>query len=436
MKLQKISPENNLNTIFTAHPEHVNNEYVSPAKVNPTPIYLDPDCAWDKTIQSFLEDHLVSIVTPDMLKWLDDEIKENVISILTSCYENGRVLEAQKKIAINNIEYSIVLKWVGSTNYARKTGAIDPWMRSDHFKHEESEKKALENFPFYESSGIYSRDKALLELERSQILDKMWIDCEKVLAIYELQEVLWENGEYVSVKELEDNNIISPSKQPVILIRAHKTNFRLLDLIILDKYKRNKSILPVIKHILSESERYWWTHNIDEYIQKLSTTIIENRLELIWKFEKINWEIWKDICRNISMFWEELDLWAMDLRKNQNLVLNPNFYIERYNQNMHQIFYWLSQMIKVIEENTEYKINHQELANQIYNTLLRWVINQEDTIKQLHDTGNWERWCWFKTVNESSISLVKSIFTFVRHYSHTSGYQKILKDRIEDKLWD
>jgi len=430
MKLQSISPETNLNHIFTIHPEHVNNEYVYPAKIDQTPIYIDPRCDENKKIRDFLESELVTIVTPDMLK---KSTKQDITDILQSCYENWRVLQASKKIVIDGTQYSILLKWIWSTAYTRETWAINPWMRGE-YTHKEEEKQALRRFPFYESSGIYSQEKALLELKRSKTLDEMWIDCEQVLGIYKLRYVLWENGDYVSIQELEKKNIITPWKKPVILIRAHKTNFRLLDIVMLDEYNKNASILPLVQHILNESKKYWWTSNIDEYIQKLFTTVIQNRLKLIWSFSKINGEFWQDICRNISMFGEELDLWAMDQRKEKNTSINPNFYVERYNQNMRSIFIWLSQMVDAIEKNTQYKINHEQLAELIYNILIKWVISQEDEIKELHNSANWEKWCWFKNINESSISLVKSLFVFVRHYSHDSGYQQILKRKIEEKL--
>jgi len=331
---------------------------------------MDPKCAWNQEIKEFLQSQLVTIVTPLMLETIKSSTQEYTTNILQSCYENWRVLKASKNIIIDNVEHSILLKWIWSTSYARETGAINPWMRGDIYKHEEEEKQALRNFPFYESSGIYGKEKALLELERSQILNEMWVDSEKVLAIYELEEVLWENSEYVSIKKLEEDGIITKWKNPVILIRAHKTNFRLLDIIMLEKYERKESITPLIDHILNESEKYWWTNDINEYIQKFVTTVVENRLNMIWEFGTLNGEFWQDICRNISMFWEELDLGAMNPIEDNYHIENPNFYMDRYKNNMQNIFVWFSQMINAIEENTKYKIDHEKLAESIHNTLI------------------------------------------------------------------
>lgn len=108
-------------------------------------------------------------------------------------------------------------------------------MKFDKINMENKEKNALQNFPFFESAGIYDKKKSLLELERSQLLQKMWIDTEIVLWIYEIEEVMWPNWEYISIQKLENDNIIEKWLNPVILLRAHKSNFRILDLTMLDR---------------------------------------------------------------------------------------------------------------------------------------------------------------------------------------------------------
>jgi len=435
MKLQEISPENDLHHIFTKHPEHVNTEYVYAAKTNNTPIYIDPGCAANKKIKVFLEHHLVSIITPNMLHKLRDATKENIIDILQSSYENGRVLTIYEKIVINDIPYSVVLKWIWSTAYARETGAINPWMRGDIYIHKEEEKQALADFPFYESSWVYWEEKALLELERSQMLHNMWIHSEKVLAIYKLEEIIWPNGNYISIQELEETGVITQWKKPVILIRAHKTNFRLLDIIMLDKYERNQSIPNLIEHILCEAETQWWTKDINQYTQKLFTTVIKNRLDLSWKFSRLNGEFWQDICRNISMFWEELDLGTMDPMKDDTYFRNPNFYLEHYKRNMQSIFIWFSQMISTLEENSEYKIDHEELAKQVYNTVVQWVIDNKEDTTELYEKYNWGKWFWFSEVNAFLRSLIRESLKFFTDYSNKCEYEKILREKIEEKFW-
>ena len=433
MSLPVLEKTNSLNEIFHNNPEHVNNEYVHKAIFKEDIVYISPDCSWNPEIMKFLEQHLVTIVVPNSIRKIQDIVQEETTQVLQSCYENGRVLQASKKLILDGVEYEVLLKWVWATKYARETGAINPWMKWDGYKYEDHEKQALKDFWFHEYRWIYSKQDAIDELERSEMLLDIWVDCEKVLAIYEFDEIIWQDGEYISVQELENKGVIVWWEEPVILVRAHKTNFRLLDITMLDKYQRTESIPNLIDHIVSESQKHWWTNNLDEYLQKLFSTVIKNRLKLSWKFSRLNGEKWQDISRNISMFWEELDLGTMDPMEDNFYTTNPHYYIGHYEDNLRSIFVWFSHLIKALDQNVDYKIDHQELANTIYQVIVDWISENKECIREVASENNWNKWSFTANPDHFIIELFKKCFSSFTNYSNRCEYEKILRERIIEK---
>ena len=49
-------------------------------------------------------------------------------------------------------------------------------------------------------------------------------------------------------------------------------------------------------------------------------------------------------------------------------------------------------MIDAIEKNSEYKINHEELAKEVYNTIVQWVIDNTEDITKLYEKYEWKKW--------------------------------------------
>jgi len=427
-----------LNNIFWKNPENINTEYVHKAKVNKTPVYIDPLFSENEELRDFLETNLVTIITPDSIEAVQSKVKKDNIRILQSPYENWRVLESDKKIIIDWVEYTVVIKWVWTTGYYRETGAIDPWMSFSGYSMREDEKESLKSFPFYEEAGIYDMDKALLELERSKALQEIWVDTERVLWIYELEEVLWEDWKYISIEELETNEIISKWLKPVILIRAHKTNLRLLDYIMLDKYDRKESITPLVDYVLEESEKYWWTENISQYLEKLIETILVNRLNLISKYSTLNWEFWKDVFRNFSAFWEELDLWTMIPMNNDSCFTNPNYFKDHYKREILTVFTGFNQIIKVIEKNTNHKIDHKQLADKVFNVIVTWIKTNKDELENYYRDNNWNKWESNEKYNFNNFLywFFKSCFSIVLDYMNSHEYTNILEKKVKWILGD
>jgi hypothetical protein len=333
------------------------------------------------------------------------------------------------------VQHEVILKWIWSTTYARDTWAINPWMRRDGYKMEEKEKQELEKFAFYDNSWCYTKKTALQELWRSKMLSKLWVDTEKVLWIYELSEVLWENWDYISIKELENQWTITNWMQPVILIRAHKTNIRLLDPIMMNEYKCWNSIQNVMDTILSDAKLHWWVENMDDYLQNLFEKVITTRLKLCWSFQKLNWCNWQDTCRNITLFWEEIDLWEMIPMKDNFYYDNPNYFLDHYKNNLHNVFTWFSQLVKNIEKHTEYQINHKLLADYIIKIIIDWIKENLEIIKHKFSKNDWCKWYSSWNINPFINSFVKKCFSpFIDYYS-TTEYEEIVSNKIKEKLW-
>lgn len=430
----KVTPNNrDLNNLFHKNPEYVNNEYVVQAKVKGTPLFLDPNIQWNNELLEFIQKQLVTIVTPNSFDNITDNIKKDTIEILQSTYENWRALQSSNNITIDWIEYEIILKWIWSTTYARNTWAINPWMKRDNYKMEEYEKEWLEKFAFYENYWSYTKEQALQELWRSKMLSKIWIDTEKVLWIYELDEVLGENWNYISIKELENQWTITNWMQPVILIRVHKTNLRLLDPIMMDEYRCWDSIQNIMDTILSDAKLHWWSNDIDEYLNILFENIITTRLKLCWSFEKLNWWNWQDTCRNITLFWEEIDLWTMIPMIDDSFYENPNYILDHYKNSLGNVFTWLSQLIQNIEKHTDYKINHELLSELILETIINWLEDNIKPFKKHFNSNSWEKWYGWN-FNIFFNELLKKCFNSFINYYPNNEYQEIIKNKIKNYL--
>lgn len=193
-----------------------------------------------------------------------------------------------------------------------------------------------------------------------------------------------------------------------------------------------ESIPNLVNHILEESQKYWWTNNINEYLLKLIEKILSNRLNLITKFETINWEKWQDIIRNISIFWEELDLWTMIPNQNNHIITNPHYFSEKFKNELTNIFTWIKTLIKSIENNTNFKINHDQIADIIYNTIISWIKSHKSELENYYKENNWND--WYENFNRFIYIFLKNCFSNFVDYIPENTYSKILQLKIEELL--
>ena len=100
-----------LQKLAKKEPDYVNTEYVYPCKVKEV-IYKAPLCEKDSHVFSFVQNHLKTIVTPHGYKALTKKSATELVDVLQSLYENGRVLESKDTITIDGKQYMMTMKGI------------------------------------------------------------------------------------------------------------------------------------------------------------------------------------------------------------------------------------------------------------------------------------------------------------------------------------
>jgi hypothetical protein len=202
----------------------------------------------------------------------------------------------------------------------------------------------------------------------------------------------------------------------------------------MDKYNHWTSIQDLMEHILSQSEKFWWITDINWYLWKFLSKFITTRLELAWSFDNINWEKWQDICRNITLFWEEVDLWQMIPMNDDWIYTNPNYVLDHYKYSLDGIFKWFQCFIETLEKHTNYQIDHAQLSESIYDIIVDWL---KDNIDVQREYYNKYWWCKLYGNIDSGLNqhlniLFKKCFSSFLNYIPQQKYQEILRDKLEN----
>lgn len=427
-----------LQKLAKIEPDYVNTEYVYPCKVKKV-TYECPLCKKDTHLFSFVKSHLKTIVTPHWHNALSKKTAIEQVDVLQSLYENGRVLESKDTITINGKQYIMTMKGIWSTNYCRTTWSINPFQERAGYQKDTLEHKLLSIFPYVDNSGLLPLKSALIEKDVSLRLESLWVDCEKVLAIHTLSDLMWPNGVYIPVSQLEEDGVIKDKKEPCIISRLQKTNIRLLDLYMMKDYGKKSLIKPAIKEILRVAKMHWWVEDINQYLSTLIQKVIKNRLTLSQYCDKINGSLWEDIARNMTCLAEEVDL--VTIEKYDHIPSNPHDFSDNYNNQMIPLMNGIRLFVTVIEHEWWYTVDHQLLADTIRETVKSFVIAHEEQLKKLfieqkrYERYNFSYWSKKKKSHDDAyISfralLVRKMFWFVTSYSSGIWYAKILKERL------
>jgi len=416
-----------MESAFYQTPEHINRECTLPCEVNPHPIYLNP-LVEGTSLEETIRQHLRTIILPHHARKLKGK-KREPLKVLSSPYECGRVLEADNTITINGQEHVLIIKGVGCTNKARTTGSDNPWMPRMHRSFKESDRQALSQFPFLDCLGILHRKHAMEELQAVIQFQNMGVDTEKILAIYEITHMPDEKGNLRTVSYFKKKGRIYPDAQPVLMVRAVKSNFRLMDLMILEELGKTESIAPLVDHVLHEA-RYLIgpaAASVQDYFLWLVRKVISQELPLILRGFEMSPGRWQCLSRNISVFGEELDL--EDVKRSKWVFNSTYGYLEEVERHARNIFTVLNFFGRAIYINTAHQLDYHEFANVYFEAAegvleafnLRWLA---DKIKR---KGNRK---WAPDLDD----LRRAVYSIFLNYTICGDQGSILEKRMKERI--
>ena len=305
------SANTRLETIFQNTPTYINREATLPCRVHDKPIFMDPALKGTRA-EMRIRENLRVIVTPATLAQLTPE-QWSHLRVAASPYECGRVLEMDTRLLINGVPHIVTRKGGGSTRFTRETGNENPWMMGHHRDFSDEDRYHLNEYSFWKHYGTLDRKHALEELEKTRELREQGIDCERILAIFEITHLPDSKGIMRPVEYYKENGIIEKDWDPVMMVRATKSNFRLLDLVMLEELKMTESLGPLIDFILAQYAEYTGSNQptLQEYFFWLVRKTIRQELPFILLGYEMSTYFWQDLARNISTLGEELDVGDM-----------------------------------------------------------------------------------------------------------------------------
>lgn len=235
------SKNKHLEEIYAGAPDYlVNRELTLPCAVEPD--FEDDAVKKDPDLKKRLDDLMRIIIPPTLVDKLSGDVRDD-IRVLASPYECGRVLEDDEPVLIDGIPHIITIKGPGATTFVANEGAKSRFFPSDlsgglgdkAFRAEQARKRLeeLRDYRFRWLDGVMGIHDARVEKERSQLMAMAGFDVERVLAIYRITAMPNHAGEMLPISYFQDERIVNnhPMYSPSILVRAVKSNFRLLDLI-------------------------------------------------------------------------------------------------------------------------------------------------------------------------------------------------------------
>jgi hypothetical protein len=77
---------------------------------------------------------------------------------------------------------------------------------------------------------------------------------------------------------------------------------------------------------------------------------------------------------------------------NDSCFTNPNYFKDHYKREILTVFTGFNQIIKVIEKNTNHKIDHKQLADKVFNVIVTWIKTNKDELENYYRDNNWNKW--------------------------------------------
>jgi hypothetical protein len=240
-----------LSSIFHGDDTYLNRETTVPAELSKEPLFENEILSQDPDLNTKTRSLLRVIVHPNV-RDIQGVVNSEVVKILESPYECGRVLESPDMVEIGGTPYVLTAKGVGATQFFRQTQAITPW----HWRGRDLDvgtSRAMKTRTYHEYRGTFHCLDAEDSLKGYRLFQELGIETEIPLAVWRLASLPDKNGEMRPIADLKKRRHLSKGTDPVLYVRATKTNFRVLDPIRMNETESLRpNIGPLFAHMLAE----------------------------------------------------------------------------------------------------------------------------------------------------------------------------------------
>ena len=285
-------------------PEYLLREYTVPCVVREKPVYLNPSIVGTE-LEGRVRWCARQVVPPKTVARLNKKIAADLAEMMAP-YECGRVLEDPNTVMIDGVPHVLTAKGVGATRFVRDVlPSPENWTTKELKKNPED----LSTFAFKRGTGALFQSDAISELKNTETFKGYGLDTQKILAVYRIDELIDENGHYVSVEELAERGLLLKKPCITIMVRALKSNYRLEDLILLENMGQKESAKALLK-LAHEMYRAQVnpTGTLQNYYEWLCSKVINQELAPIIAGYKMSSGFPHELARNISIMGEEIDL--------------------------------------------------------------------------------------------------------------------------------
>jgi hypothetical protein len=273
--------------------------------------------------KQMLEDGKRIIIAPEIVRGLSDEVRSK-IRAMASPRQCGRLLEADQQLEIDGEPHTLTFKGVGATTHSVRDKLLG-WEERCSEEEKEIYQKVrrllqVRRFHAFQDLGMLDLRQAVREVMMTLELEKVKARAQKSLAIFKIEAMPDADGEMREMDYFRKVNSVDAHAHPVILARAMRTNFRILDLVHLKMGEQRGLLENILKHLCARHGE-----NKGEFLERVLGELIENELALILEGYQIGNSYWPTHARNVSCEAEEIDL--EDLKKNDqpDLIANASW---------------------------------------------------------------------------------------------------------------
>jgi hypothetical protein len=257
------------------------------------------------------------IITPDQLEKMDESIYINKFSVTAEC---GRVMEVPTNhTALQGL--TLTHKGVGATEFARKYPLQNPYAGYVDLNHRNDVKQHLRQLAYYDAVGVLGIESALKEFNMSLMLINLGIENIQIpVLVAKLKSIYDEDGSLTDTSDIDHLNVQNCG-DIAIFTRLTDTNFRLMDLKVLENLGKKDEIANILNHSYSiYCQKYSQneTKKFSDYIIFLIQRVAKNEMKMAMKGYFCDCTEWQDVSRNISLTGERFDCEGIGLIQDFN----------------------------------------------------------------------------------------------------------------------
>lgn len=260
---------------------------------------------------NFLTDHVDPSIIARCMRFIivDSQGSTEPYEIRSSPLECGRVVEANEQVEIDGIPYTVTTKGCGTTRFYRLTGAESKYLTVFEKQQSSHDPNQFVDRAYFGSAGLLNQNVMQSELYGSEIMKALEIKTQTNLAWAPLLALPHQDGIPRSIQTLQNEGLIYDEIEPVLMIRAVRSNFRLMDFVNFYDRKDPDGMKWLLQHT---KDLYQDSLGSRISTQRLYTTImkqlVDDMLTICFAGYDPCVHFADDLARNITIAGEWIDL--------------------------------------------------------------------------------------------------------------------------------